>query len=169
MFGLMALSASCSLAQSRPQAPAAIERFAPPSVPDLKSLSAQAQAARQRQLRSDVEQVLGGDFAIGAQHGFVYASEGVGGASVRSRFKNAVESDLGGVWLDVGPGVNERIATMVWRLAGQSPRYLAYAWFTHSGPGASEAVVGVFELAKKPGAAEDKPHPKTGLWGGGAK
>ncbi|MBT2745317.1 MULTISPECIES: hypothetical protein [unclassified Lysobacter] len=165
----MALSASCSLAQPRPEEPAVIERFAPPSVADLKPLPAQAQATRQRQLRSDVEQVLGGGFVVRAQHGFVYAPDAVAGASVRNRFKSAVEADLGGVWLDAGLGVNERIATMVWRLSGESPRYLAYAWFTHSEPGESEAMVGVFELEKKTGAAEDKPHPKTGLWGGGAR
>lgn len=167
MLVAWALLTSCASAQSRPEEPALTESILRQPVAELKSLPPQSQAERQQLLRAGVEELLRAHFVVGAQHGFAYDPKAVAGAIVRSNVKGRVEVELGGVWLDVGPGAGEGVAVMVWRLSGEGPRYLAYAWPTHSEPGERSSVVGLFELEKRPEAPADKPHPKTGLWGSG--
>lgn len=165
---LMTLTASCSQAIPRVQEPAVNDAYIPPKLAHFLPLPASQQADRQRQLREDVEAVLCAGFSVRAQHGFVYDANAWAGGLIRNAVQGQIETEQGGVWLEVEPGVNERIATMVWRLPGKPARYLAYAWFTKPAEDERHRVVGLFELEKKPGAGEDRPHPKTGLWGGAA-
>jgi len=165
---LMTLAASCSQAIPRIQEPAVNDAYVPPKLTHLLPLPASEQADRQRQLRADVEAVLAAGFSVRAQHGFVYDANARAGGLIRNAVQNQIETEQGGIWLEVEPGVNERIATRVWRLPGKPARYLAYAWFTKPGEDERHSVVGLFELEKKAGAGEDRSHPRTGLWGGGA-
>lgn len=142
----------------------------PHPVADLRALPPQSQVPLQQLLRAELESVLGANFVVLAQYSFTFDPDAAAGADIRNRVKAQIETGLGGVWIDAGPGANERIATRVWRVKGERPdgraRYLAYAWFTHADPAAAAQMVGLFELEKRPGAPDDKPHPKTGSWGG---
>jgi len=163
--------ASCGSAETRTKEPAVTES-SPLRRPiaALQPLSPQSQVQSQQRLRTQVEALLGANFAVLVQHGFSYEPRAAAGADIRNRVKAQIETDLGGIWLDAGPAANDRIAMLVWRVKGGSPggraHYLAYAWFTHTDPAAATQVVGLFELEKQSGAPQDKPHPKTGLWGG---